>query len=119
MSRMGSSERASEGDLVAATWIFEQIALRDGLHVDRSKVRRAVDEAAETFLGCRKAAGGAGLWKQGIRLGRDCRVIDGDCSQLVQSGPGRCRRDPAIRRRKDVAFADGGGAAAQFFDTDW
>ena len=68
MSSMESSKRVSEGDLVAATWIFEQIALRDGLHVDRSRVRRAVDEAAETFFGVQEGGWWAGLWKQGILL---------------------------------------------------
>jgi len=81
---MESSERASEGDLVAATWIFEQIALRDGLHVDRSKVRRAIDEAAETYFG--NLEGGWWRWivETGNSLGRHCRVIDGDVQQLVR-----------------------------------
>jgi len=84
MSSMESSERASEGDLVAATWIFEQIALRDGLHVDRSKVRRAIDEAAETYFG--NLEGGWWRWivETGNSLGRHCRVIDGDVQQLVR-----------------------------------
>jgi len=81
---MESSERASGGDLVAATWIFEQIALRDGLHVDRSKVRRAIDEAAETYFG--NLEGGWWRWivETGNSLGRHCRVIDGDVQQLVR-----------------------------------
>lgn len=68
MSSIEESEGASEVDLVSATWIFEQIALRDGLHVDRSKVRRAVDEAAETYFGQHEGGWCAGLWRRGIAL---------------------------------------------------
>jgi hypothetical protein len=83
MSSMESSERASEGDLVAAAWIFEQIALRDGLHVDRSRIRRAVDQASQTYFA---SEGGWWRWivEVGQSLGRNCRVIDGELQQLVQ-----------------------------------
>jgi putative ABC transport system ATP-binding protein len=84
MSNTETSERVSEGDLVAATWIFEQIALRDGLHVDRSRVRRAVDEAAETFFGVQEGGWWRWIVETGHSLGRGCRVIDGDARQLVQ-----------------------------------
>ena len=84
MNSMESSERASEGDLVAATWIFEKIALRDGLHVDRSKVRRAVDEAAETYFGIPEGGWWRWIVETGHSLGRNCRVIDGDVPQLVR-----------------------------------
>ena len=36
MSVSDLNARAAESDLLAATLVFEQIALRDGLHVDRS-----------------------------------------------------------------------------------
>ncbi len=84
MNSMESSERASEGDLVAATWIFEQIALRDGLHVDRSKVRRAVDEAAEIYFGIQEGGWWRWIVETGHSLGRNCRVIDGEVQQLVR-----------------------------------
>ena len=83
MSSMEST-RASEGDLVAATWIFEKVALRDGLHVDRSKVRRAVDEAAETYFGLQEGGWWRWIVETGHSLGRNCRVIDGEAHQLVQ-----------------------------------
>ena len=84
MSSMETLERVSEGDLVAATWIFEQIALRDGLHVDRSKVRRAIDEAAETYFGIQEGGWWRWIVETGHSLGRHCRVIDGDVHQLVR-----------------------------------
>jgi len=81
---MESSGKDNEGNLVSATWIFEQIALRDGLHVDRSKIRRAVDQASQTYFDA--AEGGWWRWivETGQSLGRKCRVIDGDLRQLVQ-----------------------------------
>ena len=84
MDSMESAGKDNEGDLVSATWIFEQIALRDGLHVDRSRIRRAVDQASQTYLGA--AEGGWWRWivETGQSLGRKCRVIDGDLQQLVQ-----------------------------------
>lgn len=76
--------QASESDLLAGTWIFEQITLRDGLHVDRSRIRRAVDQASQTYFGA--AEGGWWRWivETGQSLGRNCRVIDGELQQLVQ-----------------------------------
>ena len=84
MSTMESSGNNNEGDLVSAAWIFEQIALRDGLHADRSKIRRAVDQASQTYLGA--AEGGWWRWivETGQSLGRNCRVIDGELEQIVQ-----------------------------------
>ncbi len=84
MNASEAIKRASESDLVSATWIFEQIALRDGLHVDRSKIRRAVDEAAETYFG--QHDGGWWRWmiETGHSLGRNCRVIDGELQELIQ-----------------------------------
>ena len=84
MSSIESSVDNHEGDLVSATWMFELIALRDGLHVDRSRIRRAVDEASQTFF--RESNEGWWRWivEAGESLGRKCRVIDGDVPQLVQ-----------------------------------
>jgi ABC-type bacteriocin/lantibiotic exporter with double-glycine peptidase domain len=84
MSASLETERASEADLTSASWVFEQIALRNGLHADRSRIRRAVDEAAETYFG--KYEGGWWRWivESGTSLGRSCRVIDGDLAELVR-----------------------------------
>ncbi len=81
---LDTSGHASEADLMAASWIFEQIALRDGIHVDRSRIRRAVDEAAETYFG--KLDGGWWRWiiETGHSLSRNCRVIDGELQELAQ-----------------------------------
>ena len=84
MSVSDFNSQASESDLFAATWIFEQMALHDGLHVDRSKVRRAVDEAAQTYFGMHEGGWWRWIVETGHSLGRHCRVIDGDVSQLVR-----------------------------------
>jgi putative ABC transport system ATP-binding protein len=84
MSASDFNTQASETDLLAATWIFEQISINDGLHVDRSKVRRAVDEAAQTYFGLRESGWWRWIVETGHSLGRHCRVIDGDVSQLVR-----------------------------------
>jgi|GEM_PF-3465580 len=84
MSVSDLNARAAESDLLAATWIFEQIALRDGQHVDRSKVRRAVDEAAETYFGLQEGGWWRWIVETGHSLGRNCRVIDGEVQQLVR-----------------------------------
>jgi putative ABC transport system ATP-binding protein len=84
MSAVNSMQPSTEEDLVAASWIFEQIALQDGLHVDRSKIRRAVNEAAETYFGQHDG----GWWRWMIEtahsLGRNGRVIDGELPEIIR-----------------------------------
>lgn len=84
MADPAKPDSASEADLMSASWIFEQLALQEGLHVDRSKTRRAVDEAAETYF----AIQDGGWWRWIIEaahsLGRGCRVIDGELQDLIQ-----------------------------------
>lgn len=78
------TERASDADLSSAAWIFEQMALRDHQHADRSQIRRVVDEAADTYFG--QHDGGWWRWiiESGHSLGRKCRVIDGEPADLVR-----------------------------------
>jgi len=84
MSVVTQPERASEADLVSASWIFEQIAQRDGLHVDRSRIRRSVDEAAETYFGIQDGGWWRWIIETAHSLGRNGRVIDGELQELVQ-----------------------------------
>ena len=77
-------DRASEADLMSASWIFEQLALQEGLHVDRSKTRRAVDEAAETYFGIQDGGWWRWIIETAHSLGRGCRVIDGELHDLIQ-----------------------------------
>lgn len=69
---------------MSASWIFEQLALQEGLHVDRSKTRRAVDEAAETYFGIQDGGWWRWIIETAHSLGRGCRVIDGELHDLIQ-----------------------------------
>jgi ABC-type bacteriocin/lantibiotic exporter with double-glycine peptidase domain len=115
MSAPSELQRASEADLVSASWIFEQIALRDGLHVDRSRIRRAIDESAETYFGIQDGDWWRWIIEAGHSLGRSCRVIDGELHELVQlaqngvvvilrSGDGRTWHSLMPGRGRTVAF---------------
>lgn len=84
MSAPSLPQRASEADLVSASWIYEQIALRDGLHVDRSRIRRAIDESAETYFWIQDGDWWRWIIEAGHSLGRNCRVIDAELHDLVQ-----------------------------------
>lgn len=84
MADPGKIETASEADLMSASWIFEQLAMQEGLHVDRSKTRRAVDEAAETYFGIQDGGWWRWIIETAHSLGRGCRVIDGELNDLIQ-----------------------------------
>ncbi|MFN8705050.1 MAG: peptidase domain-containing ABC transporter [Planctomyces sp.] len=84
MSTNSGRETATANDLISASWIFEQIAIRDGLHADRSRIRRAVDEAAETYFGIQDGGWWRWIIESGNSLGQHCRVIEGDLAELIQ-----------------------------------
>jgi putative ABC transport system ATP-binding protein len=84
MPAVSSGDQATETDLMSASWIFEQIALRDGLHVDRSRIRRAIDEAAGTYFGIQDGGWWRWIIESGHSLGQNCRVIDGELDELIQ-----------------------------------
>ena len=124
MSSMESPETDDEGDLVSATWIFEQIALRDGLHVDRSKIRRAVDQASQTYFGAAENGWWRWIVETGQSLGRKSRVIDGTLPQLVQlarngvvvilrSGDGRFWHSLTVDGRRMKLATPGGQPASR------
>ena len=124
MSSMESSVIDDEGDLVSATWIFEQIALRDGLHVDRSKIRRAVDQASQTYFGAAENGWWRWIVETGQSLGRKSRVIDGTLPQLVQlarngvvvilrSGDGRFWHSLTVDGRRMKLATPGGQPASR------
>jgi putative ABC transport system ATP-binding protein len=84
MADPARTDRASEADLMSASWIFEQLALQEGTHVDRSKTRRAVDEAAETYFGIQDGGWWRWIIETAHSLGRGCRVIDGELHDLIE-----------------------------------
>lgn len=84
MKASPDTTRASETDLNSAAWIFEQISLRDGRHVDRSRIRRAVEEAAVTYFDRQDSTWWQWLIETGHSLGQSCRVLDGDPRDLIE-----------------------------------
>ncbi|MFN9974839.1 MAG: hypothetical protein ACK58T_33595, partial [Phycisphaerae bacterium] len=54
------------------------------MHADRSRIRRAVDEAAETYFGIQDGGWWRWIIESGNSLGQHCRVIEGDLAELIQ-----------------------------------
>ena len=81
---MKSEDMASDSDLMSASWIFEQVALHEQQKVDRSRIRRAVDEGAETYF--ETTEGGWCRWivETGNSLGRTSRAIDAELDELIR-----------------------------------
>ena len=81
---MQTESAASESDLMSAAWIFEQVFLRESQNADRSRIRRAVDEAAETFYSPNEGGWCRWIVEAGQSLGRTSRVIDAELDELVR-----------------------------------
>lgn len=74
----------TDSDLQSASWIFEQIAVREGWHADRSRIRRSVDEAAQFVQNEGDTSWHNWILECGHSLGQVCRIIDGELDELVR-----------------------------------
>lgn len=74
----------TDSDLQSASWIFEQIAVRDGWHADRSRIRRSVDEAAQFVQSEGDTSWHRWILECGHSLGQVCRIIDGEIDELIR-----------------------------------
>lgn len=74
----------TDADLQSASWIFEQIAVREGWHADRSRIRRSVDEAAQFVQREGDSSWHRWMLECGHSLGHVCRVIDGEIHELIR-----------------------------------
>lgn len=74
----------TDADLQSASWIFEQIAAREGWHADRSRIRRSVDEAAQFVQHEGDSSWHRWMLECGHSLGHVCRVIDGEIHELIR-----------------------------------
>ncbi|MBL8809058.1 MAG: ABC transporter ATP-binding protein [Planctomycetaceae bacterium] len=74
----------TDADLQSASWIFEQIAVREGWHADRSRIRRSVDEAAQFVQHEGDPSWHRWMLECGHSLGHVCRVIDGEIHELIR-----------------------------------
>lgn len=84
MISSSNTSTTHEGDLVATTWLFEQIAMRSGMQVDRGRIRRAIDEAFEAYASANSADWWRWVVEAGHTLGKTSRVVDGDIRDLMK-----------------------------------
>ncbi len=80
---MSLATAATENDLTSAAWIFEQIYLSEGQHLDRSRIRRSVDESAESYFDANPDSWCRWIVEAGQGLGRTSRVIDAELDELI------------------------------------
>lgn len=75
---------SSKRDLEAVAWLFEQLLLEAGRSADRSKVRRALEEAAHAWPLGTDDRWWKWLYETSRSLGIRCKVIDCTFSQLSE-----------------------------------
>jgi len=75
---------SSKRDLEAVAWLFEQLLLEAGRPADRSKVRRALEEAAHTWPVGSDERWWKWLYEASRSLGIRCKVVDCTFSQLTE-----------------------------------
>ncbi len=79
-----ATDKSVKDDLEAAAWLFEQLAVQAGQPADRSRIRRALEEAATAW-----PAGQADRWWKWLveaarSLGLKCKIIDCTYEQLAE-----------------------------------
>lgn len=77
---------AGEAESIDASWLLEQVAVLEGSHADRSRIRRAVDEAARMMF--ESSEDGSFSWHRWLieashSLGYVSRIIDGELHELT------------------------------------
>lgn len=75
---------SSKRDLEAVSWLFEQLLLEAGRSADRSKVRRALEEAAEAWPMGTDGRWWKWLYETSRSLGIRCKVIDCTFNQMSE-----------------------------------
>ncbi len=78
------TDKSVKDDLEAAAWLFEQLAVQAGQPADRSRIRRALEEAAAAW-----PAGPADRWWKWLveaarSLGLKCKIVDCTFEQLAE-----------------------------------
>lgn len=72
------------GDVEAVVWLIEQLELETGAYGDRSRMRRAVEEAVAAWPGLTVDRWWRWLVEAGESLGLKCRVVDCTPEQLLE-----------------------------------
>lgn len=75
---------SSKRDLEAVSWLFEQLLLEAGRSADRSKVRRALEEAAEAWPVGSDNQWWKWLYETSRSLGIRCKVVDCTYNQMSE-----------------------------------
>lgn len=88
---MLSETLAVESDLIDLSWIFEELTLRQGVHADRSQIRRAVDEALKLVRESPDSSWHRWVVETARSLGFVCRIAEVEQDELV-----RLARDGAM-----------------------
>lgn len=83
---MNRGREAGEAESIDASWLFEQIALMDGGHSDRSRIRRAVDEASRMVS--ETSENSRNNWQRCLveasqSLGYVSRIMEGSLQELT------------------------------------
>lgn len=80
---MPNQKSTPEAELNAATWIIEQLFLTAKRQIERSHIRRAVDQAAETFATSEPESWEHWFVEACRSLGQTCRLIDATPSEVM------------------------------------
>ncbi|MFN9220003.1 MAG: peptidase domain-containing ABC transporter [Planctomyces sp.] len=73
----------SETDLIDVCWMFEQITSRQGVHADRSAIRRSVDEGSRFAAELPDSTWCRWLTESATSLGFVARVVEGQLPELI------------------------------------
>jgi ABC-type bacteriocin/lantibiotic exporter with double-glycine peptidase domain len=80
---MISERTAGEPESINVSWLLEQIAVLEGSHADRSRIRRAVDEASRLVSEGSEFSWSRWLVEAAHSLGYVSRIIDGELHELA------------------------------------
>jgi ABC-type bacteriocin/lantibiotic exporter with double-glycine peptidase domain len=80
---VSSAASTSETDLIDVCWMFEQITSRQGVHADRSAIRRSVDEGARFAAELPDSTWSRWLTETATSLGFVARVVEGQLPELI------------------------------------
>jgi len=81
---MENNKLTPDTELNAAVWIIERLLLIEKQQIERSRIRRAVDESAEMFASANMADWHRWFVEACHSLGRSCRVIDATPDELAE-----------------------------------
>jgi ABC-type bacteriocin/lantibiotic exporter with double-glycine peptidase domain len=76
-------QMAGEPESINASWLLEQIAVLEGSHADRSRIRRAVDESSRLVGETGESSWSRWIVEAAHSLGYVSRIVDGELHELA------------------------------------